>query len=143
MPDQEIPEVRISVVLTGSVMAVRGFLGGQAFKEIQDVPLEAFFFVVDENRGGNVHRGDQNETLLDPRIPNNVVDATGEVDELHAMRGLKPEIFGMRFHCGSKEEGEGSQRGGRMGSHTAKCGKGNRRPGQVIEGWIAQEDRAE
>jgi hypothetical protein len=56
--------------------------------------MQARFIVVDEDRGGDVHGGNQAKTFLDTTPANQLFDRGRDVDEPAATFYLEVEMFG-------------------------------------------------
>ena len=69
--------------------------------------MESPFIVIDEDRGGDVHRIDKRETLLNTTFMETAIDVLGDVDKTHAFGGLKPKFFAEAFHDLKRGKAEG------------------------------------
>lgn len=94
MTDDEVPEVRIAVVLTRLVVTIIFFDRSQLLKPLLDVVDEAALGVVNIDAGGDVHGRDQRKALLNAALRDKIFHLIRDVDEVMPFRRLEPEIFG-------------------------------------------------
>ena len=98
MPDKDVLEVRVSVVFAGLVMLVVGPQRSDLLEHRHQVGAEPWFIVVHIYAGGDVHRGDQTEPLLDAAGADGARDVVGDPDDLCALLGVHREVIGVRAH---------------------------------------------
>src|SRR5262245_15605610 len=94
---QRALEMRVGIVLTGLVMAI--VPGGRKLLEPHHAAvLQATLLVVHPDACGDVHGGDEAESLLHARRRDDRGDAVGDVHQLVALAGVEPEIVGVGAH---------------------------------------------
>jgi hypothetical protein len=60
--------------------------------------MQAWFIIVDENTGRDVHCIDETQALLNAAVAEAGFYFRRYVDELHPIRNVKPELFPKGFH---------------------------------------------
>src|SRR5258705_3205079 len=90
------------VLPVAAVVAVlRGVPRRDALLEpVQNVRPESRLVVVDEDGGGDVHRGDEHQALRDAGSGTTGLDVVGDVDDLLPFGGPEGSIVGMDSHRG-------------------------------------------
>ena len=88
--------MRISVVFTGPVMLVICIDRSQVLYPLVDVLEQPVFPVVDEDAGGDVHGGNENEALAQAAFLQELLNFFGDTNVLSVFLRFKPEIFGVR-----------------------------------------------
>src|SRR5687768_12327900 len=91
-------EVRIGVVFAGLMMAVIEPCRRELLQPDLKIVNESVLPVVDVDAGGDVHRRHQHHAFLDGAFLDNSSDFIGDADELLALFGVEPEIFGCCLH---------------------------------------------
>src|SRR5262245_53358810 len=95
--DERALEMRVGIVLTGLVMAIVP-RRSELLEPLHEIVLQAALLVVHPDPGGDVHGGDEAESLLHARRRDDVGDAIGDVHQLVALAGVEPEIVGVGMH---------------------------------------------
>ncbi|VTR70089.1 hypothetical protein DESC_780278 [Desulfosarcina cetonica] len=100
LPAHDLPfHMRIGIVFADIVPILRHrFVGGQFFQPDIIVVVQAGFIVIDEHRGGDVHRVDQHQALFDAAFVDALLNVGCDVDERPAGGDLEPEFFAVAFH---------------------------------------------
>src|ERR1019366_593723 len=94
--------MRVAVVLAGAIVMIP--LGAwvvrrQPFKPSLVIFVKAGLVVIDEDRGGDVHRIDEAETLAHAAFLHRLFNFARDVHEVHPVGHLHGEIFRMRQHA--------------------------------------------
>src|SRR5262245_3841371 len=95
--DERALEMRVGVVLAGLVVAIVS-RRSELLEPLHEIVLQAAILVVHPDPGGDVHGGDEAESLLHPRRRDDRGDAVGDVHQLVALAGVEPEIVGVGVH---------------------------------------------
>ncbi len=96
--NQNVPHVRVAVVFAREVVFVGVIAGCEALQHLQEVLLEAFLVIVDEDGGGDMHGGDQNKAFLNSGLLHDFADGVRDAEDLDAFWRFKPEVFGVCPH---------------------------------------------
>src|ERR1039458_4983161 len=94
--------MRVAVVLAGAIVMIP--LGAwvvrrQPFKPSLVIFVKAGLVVIDEDRGGDVHRINEAETLAHAAFLHRLFNFARDVHEIHPVGHLHGEIFRMRQHA--------------------------------------------
>src|SRR5579864_7456636 len=92
--------MRVGVVLADVVpVAGDGLVRSEALEPVVDVLDQTGLSVVDVHGGGDVHRVDEHEPVLDSGGPHERVDTIGDVEVVPPMRRLEGEVLGCVLHA--------------------------------------------
>src|SRR4051812_25988896 len=93
--------MRIRVILPCAVMLVLRSRGmWRQFLQPDFVVMEQpALIVIDKYRGGDVHRIDETQSLLDPAFPDQLFNRLGDIYESSAIGNLEPQMFCERLHA--------------------------------------------
>jgi hypothetical protein len=108
---QQVLQVRVAVVLAAAVVAVVAWVGHQLAGHVvgrllparrrnlvqpfEHVLVQARLVVVDPDGGRDVHRGDEDQPLVDARLVDRGLHVLGDADQLAAAAGLERPVDGV------------------------------------------------
>ena len=75
-----------------------GLFRSQPLQPGFEIGVQPALVVVDENAGGDMHRVDENEALLDSALAKTLLDLGRDVDEGAAARRLEPQFLAPGLH---------------------------------------------
>ena len=93
-------QVRVGVVFTGAVVPVLvcRFVRRELLQPHLITVQQTFLGIVDEDRGGDVHRVDETKAFRHAAPLNKFLDLWRDVDESTPSRDFEPKMFCERFH---------------------------------------------
>src|SRR5262249_1278133 len=93
-------EMGVSIVFASAIVSIgaRRRVGRQFFQPRLVIVMQPGLIVVDEHRGGDVHRVNQTKTFNPAALTNKFLDFRCDVNESASTRYLKPKMFSERFH---------------------------------------------
>ena len=98
MPDQQIFQMRVAVVLAGAMMPIIHTVGSQLLQPFVDIRNQSRFGIVDIHTGGNMHRADHQQSLANTAFAQRPLDLIGDIQVFAAFAGIKGQIFRVAFH---------------------------------------------
>ncbi len=88
-------QVCIAIVFASLVMLVVRPRGSQFLKPLADVLDEAALVIIHIDGGGDMHRGDKAETVLDTAADDDLLDPVCDVNHLAALLRFKDKVLGI------------------------------------------------
>jgi len=99
-------EVRVAVHLSGAMVAVVRTKRSHLFDPFVDIANETRLGIVHVDCGGDMHRRDKNESLLNTALVDDARNIVGYVYVISLIRRIEPEVFGGRFQFVSMLQSE-------------------------------------
>jgi hypothetical protein len=96
--------MRVAIVLASAIVMIA--LGARVVRRQPFEPSLVIFVkpglvVIDKDRRGDMHRIDEAKSLAHAAFLNRLLNFARDIHEIHPLRHLHGEIFGMRQHKGS------------------------------------------
>lgn len=95
--EQQVFQVGIGVVFACLMMSIARIFGRYLFDPLHDVVEEAALFVVDYDRRGDMHGGDEGEAVLYATLVNGFLNIAGDGYDFFAFFCVEGEISGVGF----------------------------------------------
>ena len=100
LPAHDLPlHVGVGVVLPAvvPVLGVR-LLRGELLQPYLPVVVQSTLIIVDEDAGGDVHRIDEDQPLLNPALDHSPLHLRGDVDDLSPAFGVEDQLRSVTLH---------------------------------------------
>jgi hypothetical protein len=88
-------QVCIAILFSSLVMLVVGASGRKLLEPFADVLDEAALVIIHIDGGGDMHRGDKAETVLDTAAADDLLDPVSDVNHLAALLRFKDKVLGI------------------------------------------------
>src|ERR1700686_739320 len=98
MMNKQRLEVRVSIFFASLMMLIILAKRSQRFEPLVNVFDQSAFVVVDVDSGSNVHGGDEDHAVSNPRLLERGLDLRGQVDIGALGFGVQGYVFGVKFH---------------------------------------------
>ena len=116
MNDQRF-QVRVSIVLASLMMLIVRAKGGKRLQPLIDVLDKPALIIINVNPSSDVHGGDKNHSVLNPRFLQGALDLRSQVNVGSLRFRVQGQVFGVEFHWSILNTKRVNHRGGACASN--------------------------